>query len=195
MRKYRRYTKEEADFVRANYQRMSYEEIGNAIGRTKDSVGEWLSRNNCKKNTIFTKSQKRYMESYHGRLSISEIAINLGTPRTAVERYCYSHLGAVKDSDGNLTLTEVSRITGASVNSIKETWQKYGLKTKKIGAFRMIREDELLRFMEEHPERWKASKCEEWYFSDKKWFQKKRKEEFDSNVEKRWGKWKENCQN
>jgi len=174
---------------------MSYEEIGNAIGRTKDSVGEYLSRNNCQKNTIFTKAQKRYIESYHGRLSISEIAINLGAPRSAVERYCYAHLGAVKDSDGNLTLTEVSRITGASVNSIKETWQKYGLKTKKIGAFRMIREEELFRFMEEHPERWKASKCEEWYFSDKKWFQKKRKEEFDSNVEKRWGKWKENFQN
>lgn len=38
------YTQEEADFVREHYNKMSYAEIGKAIGKTKPSVQHWVAR-------------------------------------------------------------------------------------------------------------------------------------------------------
>ena len=62
---------------------------------------------------------------------------------------------------------------GIDKTNIYKTWSKYGLKIRKTGTFKTVSEKELLAFMKAHPERWKASKCDYYFFCRHKWFQKR----------------------
>lgn len=69
-----------------------------------------------------------------------------------------------------LNITQISELTGIQKGSISKTWRKYGLKLKKEGCFSVISEDELIDFMKSHPELWKASDCDYYFFYRFDWF-------------------------
>ena len=50
----------------------------------------------------------------------------------------------------------------------------------------MIRECDLLEFMENNPDRWNAWECEGWYFERYDWFEDENKKYWERLREERW---------
>lgn len=69
-----------------------------------------------------------------------------------------------------LTMSEVARLVGADLASIAKTWRKYGLRLRRNGPLMTISEECLVRFMQNNPKLWKASKCDYYFFCKYKWF-------------------------
>lgn len=69
-----------------------------------------------------------------------------------------------------LNITQIAEITGVEKGSISRTWRKYGLEFRNIGNFCVVSENELIDFMQENPELWKASDCDYYFFYRFPWF-------------------------
>ena len=76
-----------------------------------------------------------------------------------------------------LTMSDVSRLVGIDLKSISTTWRKYGLRFRRNGPFMTIGEDSLVKFMQDNPNLWKASKCDYYFFCRYKWFKKRLEDE------------------
>lgn len=72
-----------------------------------------------------------------------------------------------------LRISQVVQITGLQFNTITRTWKKYGFLIKKQGQFAIVTENELITFMQVHPELWKASDCDYYFFQRFDWFVQK----------------------
>ena len=77
--------------------------------------------------------------------------------------------------------SEIAELVGEESASIYKTWVLKGLNLKKVGPYRAISEQQLIDFMVEHPEMWKASKCDYYFFSRYKWFVDRLKNEKSGN--------------
>ena len=80
------------------------------------------------------------------------------------------NIDCFSEQTDKLNITQISEITGIQKGSISKTWRKYGLKLKKEGCFSVISENELIDFMKSHPELWKASDCDYYFFYRFDWF-------------------------
>ena len=69
-----------------------------------------------------------------------------------------------------LTCKDVGVLVGQCSKTIYNLWSKNGFPYKKVGRFKVIREKNLVTFMQEHPELWKASQCDYEFFSKYDWF-------------------------
>lgn len=83
------------------------------------------------------------------------------------------NIDCFQDHTDKLNITEISEIVGVQKNSISRTWIKYGFPIKKQGPFSVVSEKELVDFMQEHPELWKASDCDYYFFQRFDWFLKR----------------------
>ena len=82
-------------------------------------------------------------------------------------------LGGLIDRTDRWPITHVAEAVGMDAVTIYRTWIKYGLKSVKRGAYRLIKEEDLVKFMKEHPERWDATKCDYYLFYKYPWFMEK----------------------
>lgn len=82
-------------------------------------------------------------------------------------------LGGLMDRTDRWTITQVAEAVGMDKGTIYRTWSKYGLKSVKRGLYRLIKEEDLIKFMKEHPERWDATKCDYYLFYKYPWFMEK----------------------
>lgn len=73
--------------------------------------------------------------------------------------------------------TEIAQLVGVHSTSIYKTWVSKGLSMKKIGYCLLASEKELVRFMQEQPQLWKASKCDYYFFCRYEWFLERLKKE------------------
>ena len=80
------------------------------------------------------------------------------------------NIDCFQDQTDKLTATDISKIVGVQVNSITRTWIKYGFPIKREGCFAVASEKELIDFMQKHPELWKASDCDYYFFYRFDWF-------------------------
>lgn len=80
------------------------------------------------------------------------------------------NIDCFSDQMDKLMVSEIAELAGVQMNSITRTWIKYGLPIKKEGSFVVVSEKELVDFMQEHPELWKASDCDYYFFCRYKWF-------------------------
>lgn len=80
------------------------------------------------------------------------------------------NIDCFSDQMDKLMVSEIAEITGVQMNSITRTWIKYGFPIKREGCFAVVSEKELVDFMQEHPELWKASDCDYYFFCRYKWF-------------------------
>lgn len=65
---------------------------------------------------------------------------------------------------------EIAKLVGEEATSIYKTWVLKGLELKPAGPYRVISEQKLVDFMEKHPELWKASNCDYYFFCRYGWF-------------------------
>ena len=183
----RGWTNEQIEWLKKHYGKVSTSECEKVLGKTKHCIREYAMKHGISSHRYFTDKEKIFIKKMVYKMAYEDIDRKLGRPLGATRRYCY-HNGMLKhELDDCLSLSEASRLTGLDKSTINRTWAKYGLKITKSGKYSFIKLDHFLDFMENHPERYDATKCERWYFQNYKWFEEKRKEDFDKMVKKRWG--------
>ena len=118
----------------------------------------------------FLKLSEKYSQTKIARKLNRSVASVKGK-RIRMNIDCFS------EQTDKLNITQISEITGIQKGSISKTWRKYGLKLKKEGCFSVISENELIDFMKSHPELWKASDCDYYFFYRFDWFMEKLEKE------------------
>ena len=182
-------TKEQAEIIREYYPKLKPQEVADMVGMKKQNVIAYAYRHCISNNRYWNKEEEEYLVKYYGRSTISQIAKRLGrTYRSVLDKISHMELGSYLSNNKDLSVAEVCRLVGRHKSTINKTWTKYGLKIKKRGKFSVVRQEDLLSFMENNPERWNATKCEKWYFEKYDWFQEKHKDDFERMCAERWEK-------
>ena len=81
------------------------------------------------------------------------------------------------EQSDKMTGRMIAELVGVHRTSIYDTWMKKGLALERVGQFLVADERELTRFMKLHPELWKATKCDYYFFCQYDWFQEQLKRE------------------
>ena len=183
----RGWTNEQIEWLKKHYGKVPTSECEKVLGKTKHCIREYAMKHGISSHRYFTDKEKIFIKKMVYKMAYEDIDRKLGRPLGATRRYCYNNGMLKHELDDCLSLSEASRLTGLDKSTINRTWAKYGLKITKSGKYSFIKLDHFLDFMENHPERYDATKCERWYFQNYKWFEEKRKEDFDKMVKKRWG--------
>lgn len=87
------------------------------------------------------------------------------------------------------TFTQITEAVGLSKGSVSKTWVKNGLKYQKRGYFSLVKEEDLLKFMQEHTELWDATKCDYYLFYQYSWFMKKLEQDKKQPLEQKRYYW------
>ena len=69
--------------------------------------------------------------------------------------------------------SEIADLVGMNKTNIYTTWVNKGFKLQTIGRNKVATEENLIKFMKEHPELWKASKCDYYFFCKYPWFKER----------------------
>ena len=113
----------------------------------------------------WTKEEMEKLEYYCEKYSTEEIARRMKRSVSAV-RCKRMRMGVPNflEQTDKLTGAEISRLVGVDKSCIYRTWIEKGFKMEKVGRNKIASEKQLVKFMQEHPELWKASKCDYYYF-------------------------------
>lgn len=169
----RRWTPEEDDFLRANWQKMSDEEMAEAVGHplssTKARRGKLglCHRKGCR-GKDWTQEELDYIHEVWGEKTIPQIAKHLGRSIDAV-KIKTTRLGYTGQKwYGNMmSARKVSELLGVDVHAVCDYWiPKCGLKGKKrrLGKSKktttIIMFEDLLVWMEGHQDLWDSRRLE-----------------------------------
>ena len=101
------------------------------------------------------------------KLNRSENAVFLKRQRLGI--------GGLRDNSDMLTRNTLSRILGVENRTI-QYWERKGLKSVRKKPYVMYRQQDIIRYMEEHPEDWNAARVtDDTLFMQYPWFKEKRK--------------------
>ena len=119
----------------------------------------------------WTKEEEELLIKYSEKMTESGIAKKMNRPVSSVRaKRTRMGLPCFMDQTEKMNATMIAEIVGLDRSSIHRVWENKGLQMKRVGQFKVTDEKELIRFMQEHPELWKASKCDYYYFCQYKWF-------------------------
>ena len=178
---------EKQEIIYKYYPVLKPQEVADMVGMKKENVVAWAYKHGISNNRYWTKEEEEYLISRYGRSTVKQISKRLGKSYgNVLNKINHMGLGRFVDNSIDLSQAEVSRLVGRDKETLKNTWVKYGLKISKKGRFSMIKEQDLLDFMKNNPERWDATKCECWYFENYDWFREKHREDFKNMCAKRW---------
>ena len=119
----------------------------------------------------WTKEEEELLIIYSEKMTESGIAKKLNRPISSVRaKRTRMGLPCFMDQTEKMNATIIAEIVGVDRSGIHRVWESKGLKMQRVGQFKVTDEKELIRFMQEHPELWKASKCDYYYFCQYKWF-------------------------
>lgn len=189
LRATRYWSDEKKKFLTENYGKYSNKELAEMLGTKPSCIRQFAYKNGLKSGRFFSPEDEEYIANHVGRMSYAKIAKKLGRDMNSVKDkvrdmgigYCWENV------DGYIHLNEIARMVGRDRSTINKTWRKKGLQIKKMSKFSFVEEKHLYKFMEEHPECYRADECEEWFFSDKAWFKAKQKAEHDEYLKWKWG--------
>lgn len=86
-------------------------------------------------------------------------------------------IASFTEQTDKLSIKQISDLVGVDSSTIGKVWTKHGLRFRNVGMYKVISEESLLAFMQAHPELWKASKCDYYFFRKNKWFLERLKNE------------------
>lgn len=134
------------------------------------------------KGNRWTKEEEAYLERWHGQMSQKRIAEKLGKSVGSVrEKSRRMGLGNLEEAMDGMSCSYVAELIGVHRKTITVTWMPKGLKAKKINRYVMVKEEDLLDFMQKHQELWDARKCDYYFFQQYEWFIKKLSEDRKNN--------------
>lgn len=183
------WTTEKDAYLKVHYSYRNITEIAEHFGKTRQSVMTRASRLGLKSGRFLTEEQKSIIENQSNK-SNQKLSAQLGKDELTIRKA--RKLYGCTLIDGNfdrLTCAEIGRLVGKDKSTISKCWcGKGGLRSKVIGKrYRFVKITDLIKWMQEHPSKWDATKCDNYFFGKYEWFRKKLKDDFDKMVERRWG--------
>lgn len=119
----------------------------------------------------WTKEETDLLIELSEYMTQSEVAKRLGRSASAVKnKRREMGISSFTDQTDRLTITQIAELVGVDKSTISKTWRKYGMRFRTMGYYKMTTEQTLIRFMQNHPDLWKASKCDYHFFCQYKWF-------------------------
>ena len=126
----------------------------------------------------WTKEEEKRLCQLCEEKTKSGIAKELGRSRQSVNsKRIELGIASFTEQTDKLSMKQIAELVGVEKSTIGKVWSKHGLRFRKVGQYKVISEDRLLSFMQEHPEFWKASKCDYHFFCRHKWFMERLKNE------------------
>ena len=119
----------------------------------------------------WTKEEEQLLIELSEVMTKSGIAKKLGRSVSSVNnKRRKMGLLSFSDQTDKLTITQIAELVGVDKKTVSTTWRKYGMRFRTVGYFKVTTEQALVNFMRKHPELWKASKCDYYFFCQHKWF-------------------------
>lgn len=131
------------------------------------------------KHTYWTEEEVKKLRYLSKTKTSCQIAKIMGRTKCSVEnKRIRENIPDCITTTDKLTARQVSHLVGQHDKSIYNRWSKAGLPLKKFGAkYKVISEKELVNFMKEHHELWRASQCDYDFFCGYDWFLERLKAE------------------
>ena len=188
----RKWTEEQDEYLRKHYRYENITECADHLGRTRQAIMARACKLNIPSGRFLNQTGIDF-ESEMGK-SNKAIAAKYNLTDLQVRKIRYlNNYGTMLEQSERLTLAEIGRLVGKNKSTISKIWvRKLGLKARQYGKrYIMVTQEELFRFMQENPKRWKASECESWFFEGQPWFDERREQERRQAIKERWGKFYE----
>lgn len=177
----------QVEMLKEQYGKNDIGVISERIGKKRNAVIQYAYKHGISTGRYFSEEEEKYIEEQYGRMTAETIAKSLGRDyRAVINKINHMGIGNFLDNSEKLHLADVCMIVSRDKETIKRTWFKRGLKYQKRGRYTMISEENLLKFMKEHPEYWDATKCDYYFFQRFQWFQTKLLADRQANHERRW---------
>ena len=123
------------------------------------------------RHTAWTKEEEEYLRKQSESKTDSEIAKILKRSRSSVKaKRLRMGIPSFTDQTDKINAVQIGELVGEHKTSITTTWVKKGLVLKPAGSFKVTSEDQLVKFMKEHPDLWKASRCDRYFFGRYQFF-------------------------
>lgn len=131
------------------------------------------------KHKYWTEEELQQLRRLSTNKTAQQIADIMGRTKCSVEnKRIRENISDCITTTDKMTARQVSHLVGQHDKSIYNRWSKAGLPLKKIGSkFKVIGEKELVKFMQEHHELWRASQCDYDFFCRYDWFLERLKAE------------------
>ena len=109
----------------------------------------------------WTSEEIEFLKENTDSMLVKDIMKELGRSKAAVlcEMERLGIRGFVASTD-LLTQKKVCEIMGVTSRTVHR-WERYGLRVKKIGHLRVIRQDKLISFLGKHPDLWNANRVKD----------------------------------
>ncbi len=122
----------------------------------------------------WTKEEENRLIELSEVMTKSRIAKELGRSVSSVNnKRIAMGIGSFTEQTDDLTITQIAELVGVDKSTIAKTWRKHGMRFRTVGYYKVTKEQTLLAFMKKHPELWKASKCDYYFFCQHKWFKER----------------------
>lgn len=125
----------------------------------------------------WTKEEIEKLENLSGTYTVASIAKILGRSYIAVNNKIHRlGISGFLGSTDLLTVNQVCQMLGIHYRTLQCKWERKGLKLLHKGNYVVIRQEELIRYMKEHPEDWNAYKIrDDTLFRKYNWYKEKKK--------------------
>lgn len=126
----------------------------------------------------WTPEEEELLRKLSRKYTRSDIAKKLGRTTLSIKnKKIELGIGPMLELTDLWTFNQLSESVGKSMGAVNKSWVANGLKFVKRGRYCMVEESEVLRFMQEHPDLWDATKCDHYIFGQYPWFIKKLEED------------------
>ena len=124
------------------------------------------------KHRYWTEEELQKLRRLSKKKSSNEIAKILGRTKASVEyKRQREKIECCTSATDNIIAKQVGYLVGQHEKSIYNRWTKAGLPLKKFCTrYKVISEEDLVEFMQEHHELWRASQCDYEFFCRYDWF-------------------------
>lgn len=125
----------------------------------------------------WTEEELQKLEELTGTYTVATIAKILGRSFNAVNiKLNRMGLAGFEKSTDLLTINQIRQIFSVEHKTIRKTWCSKGLRFMRKGNYLVCREENLIKFLKEHPECWNAAKVtDDSMLMRYPWYQEKKK--------------------
>ena len=129
-------------------------------------------------STLWTEEEDEKLRELSEKYTKSKLAEKMGRSPSAVNnRRRILGIEPFTDTTDMYNFTQIAEMLGLDHSTISKVWVKNGFKYKKIGNKNYAKEQEVLKYMREHPDCYDARKADYYLFYRYKWFIEKLEED------------------
>ena len=153
----KRWTEKEINKLRQYYPKRGGVWCAKHLNRTVQAVNQKAFRLGINTGALWTEHEKERLAKMVDEYTKSDLAKKLNRSVNAVNNMRNNmELGGFLDNTEYLLLKDVSELVGLDKAVITKIWIRDGLQSEKRGYYRIFKQEDLLKFMENNQDKWNA---------------------------------------